>query len=178
MRIENPVKRLLMTLTQGVYVVGVTDDGANNAFTAAAVMQVSLNPPMLAVAVNPANASYPLLVAGGIFAVTVLRSDQRDVAGLFGTRSAHDGDKLHEVPWHASPGGAPVLDAGLSYLDCRVMSKHPAGDHVVILAEVTAGDFLQPEGRPLRYDELGDLDGSDALLPDHLGATPRTGPVG
>lgn len=175
MSIENPVKRLLMTLTQGVYVVGVTDGETNNAFTAAAVMQVSLNPPMLAVAVNPANASYPLLVAGGVFSVTVLRSDQRELADFFGTRSAHDGDKLHEVPWQASPGGAPVLDTGLSYLDCRVISKHPAGDHVVILAEVTGGDFLQPGGRPLRYDELGDMDGSDALLPNHLGNSGRPG---
>lgn len=173
MSIEHPVKRLLLTLTQGVYVVGVSGDGANNAFTAAAVMPVSFNPPMLAVAVNPANASYPLLVAGGIFAVTVLRSDQRQVADFFGTRSAHDGDKLREVPWHASPAGAPVLNAGLAWFDCSVTSKHPAGDHVVILAEMTAGDFLQPGGRPLRYDELGDLDGSVAMLPPRLGgATP------
>jgi len=105
-RIENPVKRLLMTLTQGVYVVGVTDDGANNAFTAAAVMQVSLNPPMLAVAVNPANASYPLLVAGGIFAVTVLRSDQRDVAGLFGTRST-TATSCTKCPGTHRPAGRP-----------------------------------------------------------------------
>jgi flavin reductase (DIM6/NTAB) family NADH-FMN oxidoreductase RutF len=174
--IENPVKRLLLTLTQGVYVVGVVDDVYANAFTAAAVMQVSLQPPLLALAVNPHNASYPMLVAGGIFAVTVLRSDQRELADFFGTHSARTGDKLSEVPWHAASSGAPVLDAGLAYLDCRVVNRHPAGDHVLILAEVTGGDFLQPGGRPLRYDELGDMDGSGALLPDRLGTeTPPRG---
>jgi flavin reductase (DIM6/NTAB) family NADH-FMN oxidoreductase RutF len=169
MSIHNPVKRLFMTLTQGVYVVGVAEEGLRNAFTASSVMQVSLQPPMLALAVNPGNASYPMLVAGGIFAVTVLQSDQYALADLFGNHSARDENKLSGVPWHAAPSGAPVLNEGLAYFDCRVTAEHPAGDHVVILAEVTAGDFLHPRVRPLRYDELGDLDGSDALLPGHLG---------
>lgn len=168
MSIQNPVKRLFMTLTQGVYVVGVAEGDLRNAFTASSLMQASMQPPMLALAVNPGNASYPLLVAGGIFCVTVLQNDQYALADFFGNRSARDENKLSAVPWHAAPSGAPVLDEGMAYFDCRVMSKHPAGDHVVILAEVTGGDFLQKRARPLRYDELGDMDGSDALLPEHL----------
>lgn len=169
MSIENPVKRLFLTLTQGVYVVGVGEGTQCNAFTASSIMQISLRPPMLAVAVNPTNASYPVLVAAGVFAVTVLQHDQAALADFFGNHSARDENKLSAMPWHAAPSGAPVLDAGLSYFDCRVMSKHPAGDHVVILAEVTGGDFLQARGRPLRYAELGDMDGSDELMPEHLG---------
>lgn len=176
MSVQNPVKRLFMTLTQGVYVVGVAEGDVRNAFTASSVMQVSLQPPMLALAVNPGNASYPLLVSGGIFCVTVLQSDQYALADFFGNHSARDEDKLSTVPWHAAPSGAPVLDEGLSYFDCRVVTKHPAGDHIVILADVTGGDFLHKRARPLRYDELGNMDGSDALLPEHLG--PPSGPPG
>jgi flavin reductase (DIM6/NTAB) family NADH-FMN oxidoreductase RutF len=175
MSVQNPVKRLFMTLTQGVYVVGVAEGNMRNAFTASSVMQVSLQPPMLALAVNPSNASYSLLVTGGIFCVTVLQSDQYALADFFGNHSGRDENKLNAVPWHAAPSGAPVLDEGLSYFDCRVMTKHPAGDHIVILAEVTGGDFLQKRARPLRYDELGNMDGSDALLPEHLG-TPSGSP--
>ena len=171
MSIQNPVKRLFMTLTQGVYVVGVAEEGLHNAFTASSVMQVSMQPPLLALAVNPANASYPLLMAGGIFAVTVLHSDQRNLAYFFGNHSARDENKLSSVPWHAALSGAPVLDTGLSYFDCRVLTKLPAGDHVVVVAEVTGGDFLQKGGRPLNYSELGDMDGSDELLPDKLDAS-------
>lgn len=112
MSVENPVKRLFMSLTQGVYVVGVAEGDTRNAFTASSVMQVSLQPPMLALAVNPNNASYPLLVAGGIFCVTVLQRDQSALADLFGNHSARDQDKLSAVPWHAAPSGAgrwPVL---------------------------------------------------------------------
>lgn len=168
--VRNPVKRLFMTLTQGVYVIGVAEAGQRNAFTASSVMQVSLQPPMLALAVNPGNASYTLLVAGGIFTVTVLQCDQRALADFFGNHSARDEDKLRAVPWHAAPSGAPVLDEGLSYFDCRIVSTQPAGDHVVVVAEVTGGDFLRARARPLQYSELGDMDGSDELLPEHLGA--------
>ncbi|MFP5418729.1 MAG: flavin reductase family protein [Gammaproteobacteria bacterium] len=174
MSIDNPVKQLFMTLTQGVYIVGVAKAGLHNAFTASSVMQVSLQPPMLAVAVNPANASYPLLIAGGIFSLTVLHRGQGDMADLFGTRSARDTDKLDRVAWHASPSGAPVLDEGVSYFDCLVVSKMPAGDHVLVLAEVSGGDFLREEAEPLHYAELDDLDGSDELMPRRLsGSTPR-----
>lgn len=170
MSVDNPVKRLLMTVTQGVYVVGVGKDSRRNAFTASSVMQVSMQPPMLAMAVNPDNASYPLLVESGVFAVTVLQRDQCALADFFGNHSAQDEDKLSGVAWHAAPSGAPILDEGLSYLDCRAVSRHPAGDHMVILAEITGGDFLQGRARPLRYDEVGDMDGSDELLPEHLGS--------
>jgi flavin reductase (DIM6/NTAB) family NADH-FMN oxidoreductase RutF len=174
MSIENPVKHLLMTVTQGVYVVGVGKDGLRNAFTASSVMQVSIQPPMLALAVNPGNASYPLLVESGVFAVTVLRHDQCALADFFGNRSARDENKLGAVSWTVARSGAPILEEGLAYLDCRVVSKHPAGDHVMILAEITGGNFLRSHAthshpRPLRYDEVGDMDGSDELLPDHLG---------
>ena len=168
MSVQNPVKRLFMTLTQGVYVVGVAEADLHNAFTASSVMQVSLQPPMLALAVNPGNASYPLLIAGGIFAVTVLQGDQRDLADFFGNHSARDENKLRAVHWHAAPSGAPVLDEGLSYFDCRIVGKQPAGDHIVVMAEVTGGNFLHRQGHPLQYSELGDMDGSDELLPLEL----------
>ncbi|MBT9566713.1 MAG: flavin reductase [Thiobacillus sp.] len=167
--VHNPVKRLFMSLTQGVYIVGVAEAGLHNAFTASSVMQVSMQPPMVALAVNPGNASYALLMAGGIFAVTVLPGSQRALADLFGNHSARDTDKLDAVSWHAAPSGAPVIEAGVSYLDCRIVSKQPAGDHVVVFAEVTGGEFLHPDESPLQYSELGDLDGSDELMPDHLG---------
>lgn len=174
--IHNPVKRLFMTLSQGVYIVGVAEAGLHNAFTASSVMQVSMEPPMLALAVNPGNASYPLLIAGGIFTVTVLQSDQRALADQFGNHSARETDKLDAVCWHPAPSGAPVLQAGVSYFDCRIVAKQPAGDHVVVFAEVTHGDFLHPDARPLQYSELGDMDGSDELMPDRLGGAAPTTP--
>ena len=47
-----------------------------NAFTAAWVMQVSYNPLLLALSINPSHSSYLLLKDGQSFSVNVLKKDQ------------------------------------------------------------------------------------------------------
>ena len=47
------VAALFQRLTQGVYVVGVAHGEVRNAFTAAWVMQVSFDPLLLALSINP-----------------------------------------------------------------------------------------------------------------------------
>ena len=104
------VADLFRRLSAGVYVIGVADDGRRNAFTAAWLMQVSFDPLLLALSVNPEHASYPLLVGGGGFTVSVLSRDQVDLARHFGTVSARDGDKLAGIAWRSGPTGAPILE--------------------------------------------------------------------
>ena len=67
---------LFRRVTTGVYVIGVAEGERRNAFTAAWLTQVSFDPLLLALSVNPEHASYPLLLGGGGFAVSVLRRDQ------------------------------------------------------------------------------------------------------
>src|SRR4051794_11619174 len=88
------IAALFRRLTAGVYVVGAARGQQRDAFTAAWVMQVSFDPLLLAVSINPGNASYPLLRAGAGFTISVLRQGQLDLARRFGTRSGRDEDKL------------------------------------------------------------------------------------
>ena len=52
------IAALFQRLTQGVYVVGVAHGEVRNAFTAAWVMQVSFDPLLLALSINPHHSSY------------------------------------------------------------------------------------------------------------------------
>ena len=67
---------LFQRLTQGVYVVGVAHEEVRNAFTAAWIMQVSFDPLLLALSINPQHSSYGLLKGGGAFSVNVLKKGQ------------------------------------------------------------------------------------------------------
>jgi flavin reductase (DIM6/NTAB) family NADH-FMN oxidoreductase RutF len=156
---------LCRRLTSGVYVVGVADGGRVNAFTAAWVMQVAFDPLLVALSVNPGNASYSLLEASGVFVVNVLGAGQQDLARRFGTRSGRDEDKLLGVAWRAGIGGAPILERAVACLACRLVTTVPAGDHRVVIAQATGGELLHPDAAPLRYDETGTMDGSEALYP-------------
>lgn len=161
---DRPVT-LFRCLTTGVYVVGVAHAGRAGAFTAAWITQVAFNPLLLALSINRKHASYPLLRASGVFAVSVLRQGQLELARHFGTQSGRDTDKLAGIRWQAGALGAPVLLDAAAYLECRVVSTTAAGDHELVLGEVTGGRVLAAAASPMTYAETGNLDGSAELYP-------------
>lgn len=164
----NEVAALFHRLTQGVYVVGVSDGEVRDAFTAAWVMQVSFDPLLLALSINPEHASYPLLHAGRGFTINVLKQGQLDLARRFGTRSGRDEDKLAGIPWRSGRTGAPILEDALAYFDCELSGQMGAGDHDLTLGRVVGGKVLDRNALALTYADTGDMDGSSGLYPGRL----------
>jgi flavin reductase (DIM6/NTAB) family NADH-FMN oxidoreductase RutF len=153
---------LFATLTHGVYVIGVAGGETRNAFTAAWVMQVSFDPPLLALSVNPRHSSYRLLKESGAFSVNVLRSGQMEVAAHFGQPASVD--KLASVAWRqGGKTGTPLLDDALAWFECRVEGEYPAGDHVLVVGRVVHGEVRETAAEPLSYRDTGNLDGAAAL---------------
>lgn len=162
---NGPPISLFRQLTNGLYVVGVAHGGKLGGFTAAWITQVSYDPLLVALSVNPEHASFPLLIASGNFAVSILGQGQLELAEHFGTQSGRNVDKLAAQRWQPAGCGAPVLSDAIGYLDCRVVACHPAGDHELVLAQVVAGSVLAQDALPMTYAETGNLDGSAALYP-------------
>jgi flavin reductase (DIM6/NTAB) family NADH-FMN oxidoreductase RutF len=162
------VAAVFRRLTLGVYVAGVAQGCERDAFTAAAIAQASYEPLMLSMAINPQHASYPLLLGGETFAVSVLGKHQIELARHFGTQTGDHVDKLQGVAWRPGCRGAPILEIALAYFDCIVTADMPAGDHRIVLGRVVAGALRDPEAVPLLYAQTKDLDGSAALYPDQF----------
>jgi flavin reductase (DIM6/NTAB) family NADH-FMN oxidoreductase RutF len=160
----NEIAELFRRLSVGVYVIGVPDGERHGAFTAAWVTQVSFDPPLLVLSVNPQNASYALLRTRGVFTVNVLERGQLELARRFGTTSSREEDKLAGIAWHRAGNGAPVLDDALAYFECELQDRHPAGDHELVIGLVLGGRVLDPNAVPMLYAETGDMDGSSALF--------------
>jgi flavin reductase (DIM6/NTAB) family NADH-FMN oxidoreductase RutF len=158
---------LFKRLTQGVYVVGVVHGEERNAFTAAWIMQVSFDPLLLALSINPHHSSYRLLKEGGAFSVNVLKKDQLHLAEHFGQPAGDD--KLAGMESTTDRLGLPLLREPLAWFECEVLSEYPAGDHVLVLGKVIGGKLLDSEAEPMSYRQTGDLDGASALFPDAFG---------
>lgn len=148
-------KSVLRLFTYGLFAVTASHQGEVSAMTANWLSQASFEPPMLMLAVEADSQSRRVIEASNAFALNVLASGQRELAGRLGRASARNPDKLAAIAWR--PGqttGAPLLEDALAWLECRVTGSLPAGDHVVVVAEVVEVG-LNREGQPLTMAEAG-----------------------
>src|SRR5260221_6252462 len=87
-------KEALRLFTYGLYAVTTGDATHWNAFTANWLSQVSFDPPLVAVSVENASVSLPIIRATGHFAVNVLTAEQRELAGQPGKSLAKNPGKI------------------------------------------------------------------------------------
>ncbi|MDQ3914947.1 MAG: flavin reductase family protein [Actinomycetota bacterium] len=136
----------LRKFASGVTIVTVAGDDELHGMTASAFASVSLDPPLVLVCLDKTSRTRALVARTGSFAVNVLRSDQEEASRAF----ALPGVKPFEtVPHHAGGNGAPVLDEAIAVLECGTFRVFEAGDHDVVIGEVTAASALG--GDPLVY---------------------------
>ncbi len=147
-------RAVLRSFTYGLYAVGVRAGERANLFTANWLTQVSFDPPMVALAVEQDAYSLELIRESGVFVISVLREDQREVAGTLGRAHAKTPDKIDAYAHEPAPSGCPALVDALGWVDCRVTGSVPAGDHVVFVAEVT-DVFVRAPGEPLTMKSAG-----------------------
>ncbi|MCI0663209.1 MAG: flavin reductase family protein [Acidobacteria bacterium] len=161
--IENP-DQIMKVISIGVYVIGVRDGERQNAFTASWVTQISFDPVLLVIAVNPKNYSYDLLKASGICTVNVLSDKQIKIAGHFGNSFQSLPDKMAGYIWRSDATRPPILEESLAYFDCNVIHWVAAdtGSHKLAVCEVAAA-AQRNSGIPLLYTQTGALDGSSEL---------------
>lgn len=115
---------------------------AANSFTS-----VSLDPPLVAFCVAHTSTSWPRVRGAKTLTVNVLAEDQQPICAQLASRG---GDKFAGLQWTGSPGGNPVLDGALAWIDCVVEAEHLAGDHVIVVARVQQLD-THAEGGPLVF---------------------------
>lgn len=115
---------------------------AANSFTS-----VSLNPPLVAFCVAHTSTSWPRVRGSKVITVNVLAEDQQAVCAQM---AAKGGDKFAGLAWTGSPGGNPVLEGALAWLDCAVEDEHLAGDHMIVVARVLQLD-THADGGPLVF---------------------------
>lgn len=140
-------RNALGRFASGVTVVTVMDGDEPHGITVSSFMSVSLNPPLIAVAVDRSAHAHELLKAGRLFGVSVLRQGQEGVSDLFAGRPAKMSDPLRLTDGFTFVAGALV------HLLCRVDGEHRAGDHTIFVGEVER--LRYEEGNPLIYHRGG-----------------------
>jgi 3-hydroxy-9,10-secoandrosta-1,3,5(10)-triene-9,17-dione monooxygenase reductase component len=115
---------------------------AANSFTS-----VSLDPPLVSFCVAHTSTTWPRMRAAGRICVNILSASQREVCLRF---AAKVDDRFAGVEWASSPGGGPVIDGALAWLECSVEAEYAAGDHTIVVARVRHLD-RHHDGDPLVF---------------------------
>ncbi|WP_328498105.1 flavin reductase family protein [Streptomyces sp. NBC_00414] len=134
----------------GVAVITARGDEGPVGFTATSLASVSAEPPLISFGIGTGASSWPAISRTDHVGVHVLGEHQQELAATFARSGA---DRFGEpTAWREGPEGVPVLDDVLAWLVCRIVTRVPAGDHRVVLAEVLLGDPAGA-GRPLLYHQ-------------------------
>jgi flavin reductase (DIM6/NTAB) family NADH-FMN oxidoreductase RutF len=140
-------RRILGHWASGVAVVATTTAaGELRGLTANAVASVSLDPPLVLACVERDADTHDAIRDAGFFSVSVLQQQDERSARRF---AGDEADKFRGVAYHMETTGAPILDAALAWVDCRLRDAFDGGDHTIFVGQVVDGDAR--EGEPLVY---------------------------
>ncbi|MDC3307280.1 flavin reductase family protein [bacterium] len=143
-------------VSSGLFIVTTRDESAAPlGFLGSFVQQVALSPPTICVAIGADREHLTQVRREGRFGISVLGDEDKALMKPF-FKGPDDGSPFDDVEHCAAPGGTPVLQDALAWLECRVSGEHDAGDHVVIFGVVEAGS-LQGDAAPLTHTRKNGL---------------------
>jgi len=136
----------------GISVVTTLDGDRPQGITVNAFSSVSLEPPLVMVALDRSRFITPMVRAFGRYAVNVLGSDQQQLSDCFAHAPVSPGrEDFCGATWHAGASGLPLIDGSIATLECSVLETFGAGDHDLFIGRVDALDQHREGVPPLLY---------------------------
>jgi flavin reductase (DIM6/NTAB) family NADH-FMN oxidoreductase RutF len=133
------VARMARLVNHGPTVLTTCGHGASaNVITLAWVSPVSIDPPLLAIAVAPPRHSHGLISREREFVVNVPAPRMLDAVWYCGTRSGRDGDKFDGAGLTREPARVvetPMVKECFAHIECRVVRAATVGDHTLFVGE-------------------------------------------
>jgi flavin reductase (DIM6/NTAB) family NADH-FMN oxidoreductase RutF len=139
-------RKIMGQFPTGVTVVTTGGEAGMHGLTANAVASLSLNPPLVLVAIDKGAHSLDYLKKNRCFAVNILRLHQERISRRFATPGPKD---FAGIDFSTAATAAPILSDCLAFVDCRVVDILPGGDHEIFIGEIVAGEHHG--GEPLLY---------------------------
>jgi flavin reductase (DIM6/NTAB) family NADH-FMN oxidoreductase RutF/rubredoxin len=140
-------------LSYGLYIIATRLNGENAGYIGNTAFQVTSDPPKIAISCHKKNASADKILQSKIFSLSVLKKESSTaLIGEFGFMSGSEVDKFRNVETKTASTGAPiVLDSAVAWFDCKVVSTHDVGTHILIIGEVMDSEVISDD-EPLTYD--------------------------
>ncbi len=140
-------RSVLGRFASGITVVTTHDEeGRDHGMTASAFSSLSLDPPLILVCIANDATMAPVMSRAHSFAVNVLSDGQEALSRRFAGKID---DRFSGVGFTRGDLGDAIVDDVLCWMQCRIVARHPAGDHTIVVGQVDSADVH--DGRPLLY---------------------------
>ena len=141
-------RSVLGRFASGITVVTTRDaDRRDVGMTVSAFCSASLRPPLVQLCIDHAASMYAALMGAERFGVNILAAEQEALSRRFAT--ADSTRRFDGIGYQRGESGIVLLDDALAHLECRVVARHEAGDHMMVIGEVESASARS--AAPLLY---------------------------
>ena len=138
-------KKAMNKLSYGLFVLTASKDGKDNGCIINTAQQLTTEPNRISIAVNKANYTHDLVMATGVFNVSVISEQaQFELFKRFGFQSGRDTDKFEGLnDYKTGDNGVSYITQGTNaYISAKVIKTEDLGSHTLFIADVTDMDVL------------------------------------
>jgi flavin reductase (DIM6/NTAB) family NADH-FMN oxidoreductase RutF len=137
-------------IPSGLFILTVRHGADETGMLASWVQQCSFAPPQIVAAFAKDRWVLKWLTHHAAFAVNVLGEGQKQLMSHFGKGFGPGEPAFDGLAVTRGDHSAPHLSDAHAWLDCRVVEKLDAGDHVLVIGKVVGGSVLT-EARPATH---------------------------
>ncbi|MFS8203762.1 flavin reductase family protein [Streptomyces sp. CWNU-52B] len=142
--------RLYAKLASGVTVITAQGAHGPTGMTVSSLTSLSARPPLLLACLHHGSHTLAAVRTQGVFAVNLLREEQRPRAARFADPAASPAERFCGVPTRTVLG-APVFGDALGWSVCLVEDIRRYGDHSTVVGRLAA--VRVASGRPLLWHD-------------------------
>jgi flavin reductase (DIM6/NTAB) family NADH-FMN oxidoreductase RutF len=135
------LRETMRRFAAGVCVVTTTVDEQRFGVTVGSLVSLSLEPPLVGVAIGLQSSFHEPLRIAGRFAVSLLAADQDAMARHFARSGVPPIALWAGVRMHDSALTEPLIADALAWLECSTRAEHDAGDHTIFVGDVLSTEL-------------------------------------
>jgi flavin reductase (DIM6/NTAB) family NADH-FMN oxidoreductase RutF/rubredoxin len=162
-------RKALHKISYGLYVICSKDNRKINGQIANAVIQVSSDPPIIAISINKKNCTYEYITKSKVFTISVLsEKTPMNFIGTFGFKCGRDIDKFEGINYKIGNTNTPIItDYSVATIEAKVINRIDVKTHTIFIAEIVDAEILSDE-KPMTYEYYHKIKG---------GFSPKTAPT-
>ena len=131
----------------GVTILTTRDrDGRDHGMTVSAFCSASLVPPLVLACVDRATDMHPIITHATHFGISILEEGQEALSRRFAELPS---GRFDGIGYTRAESGVILLDDAIAHLECSVVDRHEAGDHLICVGQVEWATWAKQ--RPLLY---------------------------